>query len=463
MTLREFSAPESDIEPPPGQAAATEPSPASSRPSTRAMLVSASATAVMQGASNAMAFVVAVLLARYLGAKGYGLYALALAWASVLIIPAVLGFERFLVRTMAVYELHQQWELMKGLLERANQLVLLTSVIVAGLGVLVAITLLPADMAGTFCVAMLAVPLTSLTMLRQGAMQALGRIVSAQLPEYLIRPILILAGVLVLEFVGHDILTPTTALAANVVGLAVAFVTGAILLVRALPDQVHRAHATFKTSAWLRGSLPMMLISGVWMANGYITTLMVGTLSGPRAAGVYSVVQRGAEIIVVLLFATNMPLAPAIARLYARDDREGLERTTEQMARAALALSLPLALVLIVFPGVYLGLFGSAFRTGETAMVIVAFGQLINATAGPSGNVLIMTGHERLAAYGVTIGLIVNIGLAFVLVPSLGVTGGGIAYAASLILWNMILVIVARRRVGVNVTAFRVLALTRPT
>jgi O-antigen/teichoic acid export membrane protein len=123
-------------------------------------------------------------------------------------------------------------------------------------------------------------------------------------------------------------------------------------------------------------------------------------------------------------------------------------------------VSIPLALALMVFPKVYLGLFGAGFDKGAAAMTIVAFGQLCNATAGPSGNVLIMTGHERIAAYGVIAGLIANVVLAFALVPSLGVTGGGIAYASSLIMWNIILAVVARRLVGVNVTAFRGLAMS---
>jgi hypothetical protein len=41
-----------------------------------------------------------------------------------------------------------------------------------------------------------------------------------------------------------------------------------------------------------------------------------------------------------------------------------------------------------------------------------------------------------------------------VLVPLLGVTGGAIAFAVSLALWNIILVVIARRLVGINVTAF---------
>jgi O-antigen/teichoic acid export membrane protein len=346
---------------------------------------------------------------------------------------------------------------MKGLLFRTNQLVLLTSTTIAVCGTIVAVIWLSPSFRGPFCVGMLLVPITALTLLRQGAMQAFGRVVSGQLPEYLIRPLLIVVGVVALQFVGR--LTSTTALGANVAGVAVAFVVGALFLRRALPAALRSVRPEFVTREWLRASLPMMLIAGVWTANNYATTLLVGALDGSRAAGVYSVVQKGAELIVLMLVAINMPLAPAIARLHARKDQQGLEHTTEHMARATLLVSAPIAVAFMVFPHLYLGLFGASFQTGATALVIMALGQLINAAAGPSGNVLLMTGQERMAVRGVAAGLVANVVLAIVLVPPLGVTGGAIAFAASLVLWNTTLVVLARRQVGINVTAFRWLSL----
>jgi O-antigen/teichoic acid export membrane protein len=430
------------------------------RPVLRRMVASASATAVLQGSSNAMSFALTLLLARFLGSGGYGHYALAFAWASLLTTPALLGFNTFLVRNVAVYEVRRQWPLMKGLLFRANLLVGLTSTVVVAGGVAIALTSLSPSSRGPFCVAMLLVPITSLTLLRQGAMQALGRVVTAQLPEYLIRPLLIIAGVVALQLLGgRGALTPTTALAANVTGVAVAFVVGALLLRRRLAQTLRSVRAEYATRAWLRASLPMMLIAGVWIANAYVSTLVVGAIDGARAAGVYSVVQKGAEVIVLVLTAANVSLAPAVARLHASRDRQGLEHTTEQMARATLWGSLPVAAAFIAFPHVYLGLFGSGFQTGAAALVILALGQLVNATAGPSGNVLIMTGHEGVAVRGVAAGLVVNLLLAVALVPPLGVAGGAIAFACSLLCWNVALVALARRRLAINVTPFRRLSM----
>ncbi len=427
----------------------------------RRILKSASATVFLQGGSLGLGFVTTVLLARFLGREGYGRYVFALAWASLLTIPAILGFDRFLVRGIAVYEINQQWQLMRGLLRRTNQFVLLASTTIACVGCLIAFLFFTEALRWPFCVAMLLVPITSLTLLRQGAMQAIGRVVTGQLPEYLIRPLLILAGVVALKFAGDGALTSTTALAVNVTGVGVAFIVGAVLLRRALPIAVRSARPAYTTRDWLHASLPMMLISGIWMANNYCTTLVVGTLGGPQEVGVYSVVQKGAELIVILLVAANMPLAPTIARMHAHGDRRGLEHATERVAQATLVSSAPLAAALMIFPGVYLGIFGSGFQTGTTALMILAFGQLVNAAAGPAGNVLLMTGHERTAMKGIGAGLIANLVLGVVLVPPLGVTGGAVAFAASLILWNTVLVVLVRRRVGVNVTAFKRFAVSR--
>jgi O-antigen/teichoic acid export membrane protein len=276
-----ITAPVEGLEPPIGPA----------RPAIRPLLVSASATVMLQGGSLVIGFGTSVLLARFLGGEGYGQYVFALAWVGLLMIPAILGLDRFLVRGIARYEVRQEWGLMRGLLRRANQFALSISVAITIVGWIIAALWLASPLRWPFCIAMLLIPITSLTILRQAAMQAIGRVVSGQFPEYLIRPVLILAVICALRLAGDHALTSTTALAANVTGVAVAFIVGALLLRRALPRVLRSVRPRYCTRQWLRASLPMMLISGIWMANNYVTTLIVGTGGGPPAARVVSVVE----------------------------------------------------------------------------------------------------------------------------------------------------------------------------
>jgi O-antigen/teichoic acid export membrane protein len=427
------------------------------RSAVRPMLMRASATLMLQGFSLATGFVTTVLLAHLLGSLGYGRYTYAIAWASLLTMPAILGLDRFVIRSMAVYEVEGRWDLVKGLLRRTNALVLAAA---GGIGViasLVAVFALEAHLRWTFCLAMLLIPFGALTLLRQGAMQALGQVVWGQVPEFLVRPVALLVTVVALELAGHS-LTSTTALAANVLSVAVAFAVGVAMLRRALPSVLKRVAPRYEMRAWLTASLPMMWFGAVWYGNKYIATLVVGTLAGPQAAGVYSAVERGSELIVLVLVAANMPLAPVIARMYATKDRLGLQHATERVTQAVLLVSVPIAAFFAFFPDVYLNVFGPSFKSGATALPILAVAQAVNAAAGPTGNVLIMTGHERAAFGGIAVGLVSNIVLGIVLVPSLGVTGGAIASGSSLILWNVILAVRARKQLGVNVTALPWLA-----
>jgi O-antigen/teichoic acid export membrane protein len=420
------------------------------------MLAKASGTLALQASALAMGFATTVLLARLLGAERYGRYVFALAWASVMIIPAILGLDRFLVRGIATYEVRQRWDLMKGLLRRTNQLVLCSSLLIAGGGWIAAFVWLSPSLRWPFCVAMLLIPVTCLTLLRQGAMQAYGRVVTGQLPEYVVRPVLLLLGIGALDVLGGNALTPTTALAMNVAGVGVAFAVGVVLLKKALPSALRESRAEYRTREWLAASMPMMLVSGIWATNSYLTIVLVGVVRNPSAAGIFSVVQKGGELIVILLVAANMSLAPVLARLHANGERLSLEYATQRVAKAAFIASTPIAAGFLFFPGIYLDIFGAGFGGGSTALTLIAVGQLVNAAAGPAGNVLLMTGHERLALRGIAMGLLTNLVLGLTLIPPFGVTGAGIAFTASLVVWNVALVISVRRRLGINATAFGV-------
>lgn len=77
--------------------------------------------------ATALGFIVSILLARLLGAVGYGTYAYAIALVSLSSVPATLGLPNLIIRYIAAYQSRAVWALMRGLLLQANQAVLLIS------------------------------------------------------------------------------------------------------------------------------------------------------------------------------------------------------------------------------------------------------------------------------------------------------------------------------------------------
>lgn len=431
----------------------------SSQPFVRKMLFGASATAVMQACSSAIGFLVAVALARLFGSRGYGIYAFALAWVATLTIPAGLGLNRFVVRAIAGYEVRRQWAHLRGLLIRANTLVAATSATIATIAAVIALIVLGGSSRWIFVAAMALIPLNALTILRQSTMQALGRVIAGQVPEYVIRPLILASGVGLLVLFRSRVHGPMAAMVVNLTAVAIAFTAGVLALRKAIPREVQAAAPRYEMRAWIMAALPMMLIGGIWQLNGYVSIIAVGTLGGAKDAGIYSAVTKGGELIVLLLVAANMPFAPLVARLRAQGDWLRMQHGAERIAQATVIAALPIVACLIALPGIYLGLFGATFGSGATALRILALGELFNAAAGPVGSVLIMTGHERAACWGVALGLATTVILSVALIPPLGVTGAAIADAASFVVWNVALNVLCRKRLEINATAFWRLAM----
>lgn len=429
-------------------------------PFVRRVLFGASATAILQASSNAIGFLVAVALARLLGSRGYGAYVFALAWALSLTIPAGLGLNLFVVRGVARYEVNQQWDHLRGLLIRTNTLVAVASIAIATTGAAVALTTLGPSLRWVFAVAMILIPINALTTLRQNTMQAFGRVIAGQIPEYVIRPVILVIGVGLLALVGGKVLTPMAAMVANVAAVATAFAAGVIALRKAVPEQARTTAPCYQMREWITAALPMMLIGGIWQLNGYVSTIAVGTFGGAREAGIYGAVEKGGALIVLLLIAANMPFAPLVARMRAKGDLAGMEHGAERIAQATVIASLPIVIFFVALPEVYLGLFGAGFTSGGTALRILVLGELFNAAAGPVGSILIMSGYEREACWGVGLGLLTTVVLSVALIPYLGVTGAAIADAASFVVWNVALNVLCRRRLAINATAVWRLAMT---
>ena len=408
-------------------------------------------TLALQGAYVVLSMAAVVVLARLLGVIGYGAYAFTIAWAGLLGVPAVLGFDRLIVRDVATYASQERWGFVRGLLSRSNQLVFPVSSFLALLAIVAGLAVLQEPIRETFAIGMLLVPLTALTLVRQASLQGLGRPVASQLPELLIKPLamtLVLSACLLIT----DVLRPTTAMSINVIVTGLAFGVGAVLLRSAAPRILKTSPLEFHTRRWVSAAIPMMVISGVWIVNGYVGTIMLGSIVDARSAGIFAVASRAADLVTIILLAASVPVAPMLARLHSAGDREGLQRLVSRTARWTFFLSLPLAAGLLLLADVYLRLLGAGFDAGGTALAILVAGQLFNVAAGPVGILLLMTGLERWAALGVGCGMIVNIAVNATLDPVLGVTGAAIGAVSSAVCWNIMLVAVAVRRLGVYPT-----------
>jgi len=417
----------------------------------------AAGTLGLRTAATGLNFITGILLARLLGASGFGIYTYAFTWTQLLSLGATLGLDNLIVREVAIYQSKSTWDLMSGLLRWANQIVLAVSVGLAlgAIGVAWSLNIQAnSEQFLTFCVAMLLIPIESLRNLRLAAMRGLHKILIGLLPEWILAPLLllVLSGFTYL-LLGEGLTAVWIALI-RVFAAAITLVIGMRLLNKIMPNAAKEVAPQYQVRTWLHSALPFMFMGSMYLIKSQTDLLMLGAIKGAEAVGIYFAVARGAQLIDFVTNAANTVLGPNIASLYAEGKPEQIEKILIKSSRAVFLISLPIIVGLVGFGYWYLLLFGSEFTQGQNSLIILCVGQLVNVATGSVGLLLSMTGHERYTLISRGGSTILNVVLNALLIPRWGIEGAAIATASSTILLNVENTIWVRKKLGIHCTAF---------
>lgn len=157
------------------------------------MLRGVSTSFLLQGFGLALVTGSSVLLARLLGAAGYGTYSYVLAWLEILKIPVAYGLPILVQREVAVYAGRQDWPLVRGLFTRLNQFIIVMSAVIIALAVITATF----GIAGLFenaierrtlFIALVSLPIAAFSAIRAATLNGLHLIGKAAFPDQIVRP-----------------------------------------------------------------------------------------------------------------------------------------------------------------------------------------------------------------------------------------------------------------------------------
>ena len=401
---------------------------------------------------------IGILLARLLGAKGYGEYAYAIALINIMAIPTTLGLPQLIIREISGYHIQNNYGLMRGLLIRANQSVFFISLIIIVITAFLTILFrerLSAEGVQTFLISLCLLPLMGLKHLRMAALRGLKYVLLGQIPEIIIRQAVFAFILLCCYFLYTQDFTPQIAMAFQVLATGVAFFTGAIFLRRKLPYRGKNIDPVYENRKWIKNALPFMFLGAIQVINNRTDIVMLGVFCSAREVGIYQAVFQGASLVMFALGSVNMVLSPTVSSLYIDNNLKKLQRIITISARTVLMITLPLVIIL-VFAGHWLLslLFGAEFGTGVNALRILCIGQMITASMGSVGMILGMTGHEKDAAMGFFVAASINIILNFLFIPYFEMNGAATATAISTLIWNLYLAVCVYKRTGLNSFAF---------
>lgn len=409
---------------------------------------------VLRIAITALNFMLISLAARALGGYAFGTYSILFSAAGLFCIVATFGQQMLVMRFWGEYSNRDQNGFLKGALIFSSLTCLAGSVLVAipfyGWFALIHPPWLAA--AVTFYLVALAIVMTTSHLVRTALGVGIGDGIGNL--ALTIPPILYLLTCLA-RGTGAEIDALFVLMAA---GGSAAVVIHAVLMWRRILRRFPgftACKARYDIPRWRARSFKLWVSNALEASNQYVDVLIIGALMNPTIAGAYFVTTRLANAFAMATDAIHMFSTRHIPDLYYRREFGQLDTLLDSVAAVTLAV-IAAGMIVILLGGHYLLLvFSQTYVPYYSALAVLSVGMAAVAAAGPSGSILMLTGHEGryLAIIGVTV-LIRTLGF-LVLIPPFGVIGAVAATTVSFIAMALMLRTSARNVAGIDGSVLR--------
>ena len=401
-------------------------------------------------AANGLLFVSQILFARALGLQDYGIYVVALAWLSILILFGRLGFDMATVRFVASFNSQQDFGALRGFLVVARTTALGASILVStalALVVFLSGDAMSATTGKSLLIVALIVPVFSLVQIEAAAIRGMGRVILGDIPLSVGQPAILIGTFFILTTWSQQKSSAETVLVAYLIATSLTLLILWPTMASLMPQASKTAKRIFRWREWTGTAAMMTMVAGFGVLLAQMSTIVTGWLAGAEVASLFSAAGRLAGTLLIVSFSLCTTIAPLAAGM---TNRARLQEALDAGLKVILAACMVLAATLIVFGEFFLGLFGEDFKRAITALIIMAVGQLVAAGAAPAGIVLNMIGGQRLAAFILAGSAIVNLVLLLILVPAFGLIGAATATAVTIAGCQWVLALATRARFGIS-------------
>ena len=164
----------------------------------------------------------------------------------------------------------------------------------------------------------------------------------------------------------------------------------------------------------------------------WIDVLVVGYFLGPAMAGAYAAASRFITTGTMAMEAMRIGSANTIAEAFAHGDKVRANQAYQLSSVWVVLLSWPVFFGLATFAPFILGVIGDDFLVAAPAMVVMSLGILVYLLMGNINALMLMAGRSDITATNSFFTVILNLALNLVLVPKIGLIGAAIAWSVSL-------------------------------
>ena len=408
-------------------------------------------------------FGIQVMIVRYLSQSDYGAFAYGLSIVTLGQSIATFGLDRAITRYVPIYHEQRDYNKLFGTL-------LMVVALIASLGVTMALLLqgapgLAARMLGSepqaFSLLLILIflsPVQALDGVLVGMFAVFSSSRSIFFRKYVLGPGLKLGVVLLLILLRSDVYFLAGGYLAAT-SLAVAIYTA--ILLRVMQTQGVFAHFHWRTIQipWrevFSFTLPLLTSDILYAVMNTMDAVVLEHSRGSVDVAALRAVQPMAVLNSLVMSSFALLFTPLAARMFARNDREGINNLYWQTAIWIAVITFPVfALTFSVAQPITLLLYGSRYAQSAIILALLSLGYYFDAALGFNGLTLKVYGKVR---YSVVINILAgvfNLGAIMVLIPRYGAVGAAIGTCSALIVHNILKQAGLRLGTGINLFEWR--------
>jgi O-antigen/teichoic acid export membrane protein len=167
--------------------------------------------------------------------------------------------------------------------------------------------------------------------------------------------------------------------------------------------------------------------------------------------GIYSVVLSIVAFIPTILNSVNSIFSPMVSQFHEKNEIEKLSYYFKLSVRYIFILSFPFIAFLTLYSKNVLLFFGSDFEVGNSLLILIIIGELINVSFGTVGSMLKMMGFDKKIKNISAITSIIAFVSAYFFIDLFGIIGVGFSYILKNVLYNLWSSIVIYKKKKINV------------
>src|SRR5690606_6093960 len=230
---------------------------------------------------------------------------------------------------------------------------------------------------------------------QDGVARAFGWINLALVPPFILRPLLLLALMLVLFWLGLP-LNAETAMWAAVAATWLTAMGQIVVIDRRIATRVEKGPRTYSRRQWIFSSLPILFANFFHFMLSYVGVLLLQLFRTPDEIAIFYAATKLTAIVSMVYFSVGASAAYRFAELNSAGDMDGLKKFYAGSIRWTFWPTVLVSLAMVVAGKPLLWLFGEEFMAGYDLVLVMAAGLVVRAAVGPGEQILNMLGQQRM-------------------------------------------------------------------